>query len=121
VYVEGAPEKVEASPAGDKPKAAPSTNGKAAPAAKGANGAPLGTPQILAASIADAARNSKFDRSTYETVRSLDRFKHWIARASDLGVVALDTETNSLDPMVAELCGFSLSVGPNMTPAILTA
>ena len=110
-----APEKAEASPAGDKPKATPSTNGRAAPApaAKGANGAPLGTPQTLAVSIAEAARNGKFDRSKYETVRSLDRLKYWIARASDLGVVALDTETNSLDPMVAELCGFSLSVGPN--------
>ena len=28
-------------------------------------------------------------------------------------MVAVDTETTSLDPMQAELCGFSLAVGPN--------
>src|SRR4029079_5801134 len=94
------PEKKEAaSPASKESKAALGPNGKAAPApvTKGANGAPLGTPQALAASIAEAARNSKVDRSKYEAVRSLDRLKHWIARASDLGLVALDTATNSLD------------------------
>ena len=31
--------------------------------------------------------------------------------ARDIGVVAIDTETTSLDPMVAQLCGFSLAVG----------
>ncbi len=31
----------------------------------------------------------------------------------DAGVVAIDTETTSLDPMQAELCGFSLAVGAN--------
>ena len=39
--------------------------------------------------------------------------KQWIARAHDLGVVAVDTETTSLDPMQAHLCGFSLAVAPN--------
>ena len=39
--------------------------------------------------------------------------KHWIARAHDTGVVAVDTETTSLDPMQAALCGFSLAVAPN--------
>ena len=34
-------------------------------------------------------------------------------RARDLGFVAIDTETSSLDPMQAELCGFSLAVAPN--------
>ncbi len=28
-------------------------------------------------------------------------------------MVAIDTETTSLDPMVAQLCGFSLAVGNN--------
>jgi DNA polymerase I len=71
------------------------------------------TPQALAAARLDIAHNQKFDRSKYETVRSLDRLKAWIARALDLGYVALDTETNSLDPMQAELCGFSLALTPN--------
>ena len=46
-------------------------------------------------------------------MRTLDRLKAWIARATDLGVVAVDTETTSLDPMTAHLCGFSLAVAPN--------
>ena len=71
------------------------------------------TPQALAAARRDFARGQKFDRSKYETVRGLDRLKAWIERARDAGVVAIDTETNSLDPMQAELCGFSLALAPN--------
>src|SRR5262249_49809694 len=47
------------------------------------------------------------------TVRRLERLKHWVARAIDAGVVAIDTETTNLDPMQAHFCGFSLAVGPN--------
>ena len=32
-------------------------------------------------------------------MRTLDRLKDWVARAHDVGVVAVDTETTSLDPM----------------------
>src|SRR4029077_90328 len=71
------------------------------------------TPQALAAARVEAARNAKVDRSRYETVRSLDRLNAWITGARDLGVVALDTETTSIDPMQATLCGFSLAVAPN--------
>jgi DNA polymerase I len=71
------------------------------------------TPQALAAARAEAARNAKVDRSCYEVVRSLDRLEAWIARARDIGVVALDTQTTSLDPMQAALCGFSLAVAAN--------
>ena len=71
------------------------------------------TPQALATARAEAARNAKVDRSRYEIVRSLDRLNAWIARARDIGVVALETRTNSLDPMQATLCGLSLAVAPN--------
>jgi DNA polymerase-1 len=71
------------------------------------------TPISLAAARAEKARNTKIDRSKYECVRSLPRLKEWIARAYDLGVVAVDTETTSLDPMTAHLCGFSLALAPN--------
>jgi DNA polymerase-1 len=71
------------------------------------------TPKALAAARLDIAHSQKFDRSKYETVRSLDRLKAWVARARDLGVVAIDTETTSLDPMQAALCGFSLALLPN--------
>ena len=71
------------------------------------------TPQALATARAEAARNAKVDRSRYEIVRSLERLNAWIARARDVGLVALDSRTNSLDPMQATLCGLSLAVAPN--------
>ena len=71
------------------------------------------TPQTLAGARTEAARSAKFDRSRYETVRSLDRLNAWIARARDAGVIALDVASPSGDPMQAELCGFSLAVAPN--------
>src|SRR5215470_13191878 len=71
------------------------------------------TPQALAAARVAAARNAKIDRSRYEIVRSLDRLATWIARARDLGAVALDTQTTSLDPIEATLCGFSLALAAN--------
>src|SRR5277367_3257602 len=50
------------------------------------------TPKALAAARLEAAQKQKFDRSKYETVRTLDRLKTWIARARDIGLVALDKQ-----------------------------
>src|SRR5262249_15224260 len=63
------------------------------------------SPKALAAARLDAAHQQKFDRSKYETVRSLDRLRGFIERARDVGVITLDVETDSLDPMQAQLCG----------------
>jgi DNA polymerase-1 len=71
------------------------------------------TPIALAASRSEAARTAKIDRAKYETVGTLKRLNEWIARAHEAGIVAVDTETTSLDPMTAQLCGFSLAVAPN--------
>jgi len=71
------------------------------------------TPQALASARMQAARNAKFDRSKYETVRGLDRLNAWIERARDLGVVAVDVSAAGSDPMQAELCGLALAVAPN--------
>jgi DNA polymerase I len=94
----------------DRPPPRPSPAG-----GKGSAGAEqeVFTPISLAAARAEKARSAKIDRSQYETVRSLDRLQEWIARAYDLGVVAIDIETTSLDPMQAELCGFALALAPN--------
>jgi DNA polymerase-1 len=71
------------------------------------------TPQTLAGARLEAARDTKIDRSTYVTVRTLGELQKWIARARDIGHVAIDTEATSLDPMQAEMCGFSLALPPN--------
>ena len=46
-------------------------------------------------------------------MRDVPRLNEWVARARELGLVAIDTETTTLDPMQATLCGFSLAVAPN--------
>lgn len=85
---------------------------KPAEAKSGAGTSEL-TPKTLATSRAAEALRTPVDRSKYVTVRTLDQLNAWIARARDIGHVAIDTETTSLDPMQAELCGLSLALAPN--------
>src|SRR5664280_167695 len=109
--VSGAPSPARSAPTGKTGDLfAPPPQAK--PAGKGAPDSAL-TPISLAAARAEAARKQRIDRSKYECVRTLARLKEWIARAHEVGVVAVDTETTSLDAMQAGLCGFSLSVSPN--------
>jgi len=49
-------------------------------------------------------------RPAYETVTTPEQLEQWIARINTAPLVALDTETTSLDPMAAKLVGLSLSV-----------
>ena len=53
------------------------------------------------------------DHSAYETVQTLERLEAWVARARAARLVAVDTETTSLDSIRAELVGVSLALGPN--------
>ena len=48
----------------------------------------------------------------YETVTSWERFDHWLARLQSADLVAIDTETDSLDPMRARVVGISFAVEP---------
>ena len=71
------------------------------------------TPAALAAARAQEAKSIKCDRSRYETVRDLKRLDVWIAKAKEARLVAIDTETSSLDPMSGDLVGVSLATAPN--------
>ena len=51
-----------------------------------------------------------FDHSAYECVRTRAALDRWTQRITDIGHVAVDTETTSLDEMQADLVGISLSV-----------
>ncbi len=86
----------------------PRSGGGSAAASDGAN-----TPAALAAARAARIRAIPVDRPQYEIVRDLARLKAWAQRALEEGVLAIDTETTSLDPMQAVLCGFSLAITPN--------
>ncbi len=83
---------------------------------KAAGGAPaqeVFTPVSLAEARIAKFKAIPFERSNYEVVRDLARLKAWITRAIDVGQVSINTQTNSLDPMQAGLCGFSLAMTPN--------
>ncbi len=53
-----------------------------------------------------------FVHADYPTVSSLSTLMEWIAAAREIGHVAVDTETDSLDSMRANLVGVSLAVAP---------
>ena len=59
-----------------------------------------------------APRAAQPQAAAYELVQDLGQLERWIGRAKAAGAVAFDTETTSLDPMKAELVGFSLAVEP---------
>jgi DNA polymerase-1 len=48
----------------------------------------------------------------YETVLTDAQLERWLGLLADAELVAVDTETTSLDPMAAELVGISLSLEP---------
>ena len=60
----------------------------------------------------DAAPAMPFVVSDYETVTTLDRLDWWVAEATRIGAVAVDTETDSLDQVRARLVGISLATAP---------
>ncbi len=75
--------------------------------------APVATPRYAPSETAVVADPQTIDTAVYECVQTLERLDHWIDRAVDLGVVAVDTETDALSSTHAGLVGVSLAVGPN--------
>jgi DNA polymerase I len=70
------------------------------------------SPAGLAASRKTEGEATKIDRSGYETVSTPEQLDRWLATAKDLGFLAIDTETDSLDAMQAQMVGFSIATGP---------
>ena len=56
------------------------------------------------------AEKIPFDPATYTAIRDPQTLAEWIARITEIGHVAVDTETTSLDEMRADLVGISLCV-----------
>jgi DNA polymerase I len=67
------------------------------------------SPADLAAARANEAR-APLDRAAYKTVRTAVELEPWIARAHEEGLVALDAETSSPDPLQGDLIGVSLAL-----------
>ena len=87
----------------------------------GTPGGPPTFPRADAAPVASAGNAPStpalppmpaIDRATYECVTSLDALDRWIADARAAHVVAVDTETASLDSVTGRLVGVSLATAP---------
>ena len=64
-------------------------------------------PAFLNTPLAERATNLHYD-----TILTWPDFERWLARIEAAGLVALDTETTSLDEMLAQIVGLSFSVTP---------
>ncbi|MEM8649627.1 MAG: DNA polymerase I [Pseudomonadota bacterium] len=72
------------------------------------------TPTDLANARLSEGLAAKFDAEAYECVRDEATLNEWVNRIYEAGLVAVDTETTSLDPMEAELVGISLATEPGL-------
>ncbi|MCZ0737485.1 DNA polymerase I [Phreatobacter sp. AB_2022a] len=109
--VEADPE-LAATPGATRPATPAAAPGAAEAAAAKPDTDGAATPEALAARIAEAVRQTPVDRSGYLCITTVEALDDFIAEAREKGVVALDTETTSLDAMSADLVGFSLAYGP---------
>lgn len=86
-----------AAPAADAPAAAP-----AAPQASGG-----AAPRVRSHSLHAVEKR-------YELVQDAEALRRWVDRARETGVLAVDTETDSLTPATATLVGLSLATEPGL-------
>ncbi|MCL9782884.1 DNA polymerase I [Vibrio sp. S4M6] len=77
-----------------------------------ATAAPARSPSISATQSQSQPEAAKveIDRSRYETVLDKDTFNQWLEKLEKSSVFAFDTETDSLDYMVANLVGVSFAI-----------
>jgi DNA polymerase-1 len=73
-------------------------------------GAPVMSPSFAPQPTRAGPGAAAIDTAAYECVRDLEALDRWIAKAREAGVVAFDTETDSLSSANSELCGVSLAV-----------
>ncbi|HQC96967.1 MAG TPA: DNA polymerase I [Aquabacterium sp.] len=82
-------------------------------AAELGGGEPSAAPVTGSAQAAPAAQAPAVELArSYETVFTMDRLQAWIERLRAAPLAALDTETDSLDPMRARIVGISFAVQP---------
>jgi DNA polymerase I len=65
--------------------------------------------------IENATQNIIIDKTSYVCIQNLTQLENWIAQLNaHNGIVAIDTETTSLNPMQAELVGISMALQHDM-------
>ena len=65
--------------------------------------------ESIKSGIEESPKHEKINSKNYHLINEINELDRWIEEAEELGEVAVDTETNSLDPHQAELVGISLS------------
>tara|TARA_A100001011_G_scaffold400556_1_gene516212 strand:- start:2488 stop:5262 length:2775 start_codon:yes stop_codon:yes gene_type:complete len=70
-----------------------------------------GEPQLssLENDIKNDKKLEKIKRENYSLIKNLEEIDSWIKDAEEMGELAIDTETSSLDPHQADLIGISMS------------
>ncbi|WP_291013411.1 DNA polymerase I [Hydrogenophaga sp.] len=91
-------------------KAVAGAEPKAAPAPQAAKAAAAAAPGLFDEAAPDTP--SAASTMAYDTVLTWDAFDAWLQRVMAAELVAVDTETTSLDEMVAQIVGISFSVKP---------
>lgn len=75
--------------------------------------APVSKPEAAGpASAPGAVPPEPIDPGRATIIRDAETLRAWVAEATEIGAVAVDTETTSLDEMVADLVGVSLALAP---------
>ena len=74
--------------------------------------APAASVDVTASSADAALLAIPVSHADYQTVTTLESLKAWAQSAYEMGYIALDTETDSLDSMRANLVGVSLATAP---------
>ncbi|MBP0630064.1 DNA polymerase I [Cupriavidus sp. AcVe19-1a] len=85
---------------------------RARAAAAPAQGGLFDAPAASADNVAQATEEGAPTEIRYETVTTQGMLEDWMRRIEAAPLVAIDTETDSLDPMQAQLVGISLSATP---------
>ncbi|MBC7598981.1 MAG: DNA polymerase I [Polaromonas sp.] len=97
---QNAPAEMPAGPQGRQQAAAPAPSNPAVPGL-------FDEPAFLDTPLAERVSNLRYD-----TVLTWEMFDVWLAKIEAAALVAVDTETTSLDEMRAEIVGLSFSVTP---------
>ena len=68
-----------------------------------------GEPNLLSSKIEVQEKQKQITKKNYSLISKIDELDEWIKEAEEVGEVAIDTETSSVDPNQAYLVGISLS------------
>lgn len=87
--------------------------GRHKPPPPGASGGRADSPGLFdEAPLAEVPEAERASNLNYDTVLTWEAFDRWLAKIEAAELVALDTETTSLDEMQAQIVGLSFSVTP---------